>query len=125
MRQVVNPRMAIGGLTTWCIDVVEQRESFHKCMLIRHSRGEDGKVSSAIAPRHIPQHLVIGSVLFNDEKDIFDKGWFSDMPGNGNRCGMRVDVLLPHFNVRGQVPVIVVEDLLAELAQLARIWLWN
>ena len=43
------------------------------------------------------------------------------MPGNSDRYGARVDVLRSHFDVRGEVPVIIVEDLFTKTRQLIRV----
>jgi hypothetical protein len=64
----------------------------------------------------------------------FAARWSFNLPENGLEriqsgdrmsCSMRVDVMLSNLNVRGQIPVIVREDLLAEPRQFVRIRLRN
>ncbi len=113
--------MAVCRLPARRIHVIEQRKPLDEGMLIRQSRGENGKLWSTIAPCHISQHLVVGTVLFDDQKHVFDQRRLANVFGNRDRLGRRIDVLLAHFNIRRQVPVIVVEDLFAELSELLRV----
>jgi hypothetical protein len=113
--------MTVCGLTARCINIIEQREALYERMLIRYGRREDRKRRSAITPGYVPQHLVMGAILFNDQKNMLDKRWFADVLGNRCRCSMRVDVLRSNLGVRGQIPVIVREDLLAKILPRYRI----
>ena len=61
-------RLAAGG-----VDIVEQREAPDKCVLIGDSGRKDCERTVAIAPRHVSQHLVVGAVFFDDQKDVFDE----------------------------------------------------
>ena len=65
--------MAIRRLAAGSIDIVEEREALDQRMLVGKGGGENRQRRIAVAPRHVSQHLVVGAVLFDDQKDVLDE----------------------------------------------------
>ena len=117
--------MTIGRLAAGRVDIVEDRKAFDEGVLIRKGGRKDRERMVAISPRNVSQHLVVGAVLFDDQKNVFDERGLADVPGNSHRQSAGVNVLRPHLDIGGQVPPIVIENLFTELCQLSRVWQRN
>ena len=65
--------MTVRRLAAGSVDIVEEREALDQCVLIGNGGRKDRKRRVAVAPRHVSQHLVVGAVLFDDQKDVLDE----------------------------------------------------
>ncbi len=75
----VGPLVTVGAEDARAVGVVEQRELAGQLVLVgRDTLAEDAERGVAVALFHVPEHLVVGAVLFDDIDHVFEDARFAD-----------------------------------------------
>src|ERR1044071_20498 len=77
------PGMAVGGVNTIAIKIVEQDELLSQCVMIRRNKlWINAQAWIAVRLRHVAKQLVVGFVFFKNIEHMLEHGWLADAGRN-------------------------------------------
>ena len=84
LRCLREPLMAVGAVSARGIEIVEYHELFRQAVMVgRHITSVNQQARVAVCLGQVPQDLVIGPILFDDEHHVIDQRWVAGAQRHG------------------------------------------